>query len=754
MTLPAKSTDNMCLLLLEDNANDAELISITLKKANLSFQVMQVETESAFRSTLEVQPVDLILADYSLPTFNGLEAIEIAREVCPDVPCILVSGVLGEEKAIDALKSGATDYVLKERLERLVPAVKRAIKERQEQLALQQAEREREESEQRFQTLLDTMTDPLAVMTAKREQGIIQDFIVRHLNKPACEYLSIPTEEAYGKSVFTVVPALRQAEVEGGSFSFFARLVSIVETGISFSKEIVLRGDRYTGQQVAIDAKAAKLNDGIVFTWRDVTERHQIAEQRQQLLAETEAALNRAEQANQFKDEFLATVSHELRSPLSTIKGWINIVERQPEAIDVISQALKVVSRNTTLLERLIEDLLDVSRIAEGKLAFAPELISLSQLRQIITNTIDAVNPVASPKRIRIAFHCDRSVIQAPSSAHSSAPSQTTSPQSGPNASRSATRGEGSKGEENLIVDARKRDTQNRNTPYSNTLSSHLMGDTVRLQQVVRNLLSNAIKFTPADGEIAIALSAEEETISFAVRDSGKGIAAAELPHLFERFWQAPSTTSENKSQRERGLGLGLSIAQYIVEMHQGSIRVDSDGADKGSTFTVELPTLSRPPVPISPVQDEDSARISNASEQGRVDKIDASLLQDIKILVVEDYLDALEMYKMMLESYGARVEGVTSVDAAMAAFNYFRPDLVISDIRLPNVDGYGLIRRIRSRSDAEGGNVPAIALTAFSDPSYRTKAILAGFQVHIAKPIGLYELVEVVARLAQDGAD
>ena len=733
MSSPAKSPDQLHFLLLEDSAADAELILAMLKKADLNFQSMRVETESAFRSTLEVQPIDLILADYSLPTFNGVQAIKIAQEVCPDVPCILVSGVLGEEKAIDALKSGATDYVLKQRLERLVPAVKRAVKERREKLALQKAERDREESEQRFQTLMDTIADPLAVMVVKREQGVIQDFIVNHLSKPACDYLSIPVEEAYGRSIFSVVPAFRQAEVDSSDLNFFDCLVDIVETGVSFSEEIVLRGHEYASQQVAIDARAAKLNDGIVFTWRDVTEKHQLVQQQQQLLIETEAALNHAEQANQFKDSFLATVSHELRSPLSTIKGWINILQRRTESAEVISQAHKVIARNTVLLENLIEDLLDVSRIAEGKLTFDPKLLSFEQLKQMIANTTDAINPIASQKKIRIAFHCDRSTVKLLS------PTLSESL----NGQSSATEEQGS----------------STTAQGKEALSRYVIGDAIRLQQVIRNLLSNAVKFTPEAGQIDITLSAQGEIISLSVKDTGKGISSTELPHLFERFWQAPAVTLEDKKQKAKGLGLGLSITQYIVDLHHGSIRAESSGINTGSTFTVELPTLSREPVPILPArgsgkgsrQGRNGARMSTSVtvNQERTEEVDVSLLHGIKILVVEDYPDALEMYQMMLESYGAEVEGASSVETAIETFVNFKPHIVISDIGLPSVDGYALIRQIRSRSNAEGGDVPAIALTAFAETQYRTKALLAGFQMHLAKPIGLYELVEVVAKLA-----
>lgn len=738
-----ESSNELNLLMLEDNAIDAELLSTTLAKASLNFNFMRVETEVAFRSTLEAQSVDIILADYSLPTFDGISAIQIATSVCPDVPCILVSGVLGEERAIDALKSGATDYVLKQRLERLIPAVERALNERQEKLARQKAERERAESERRFQALMETIADPLAVMISKREQGIVQDFIVIHLNDSACDYLSIPLVEARDRSICTVVPAFREARAEDSSLRFLDQLIGVVETGIVFSAEIILEGHDYADQRVAIEVKAARLNDGIVLTWRDVTERYQVAEQRRRLLAETVDALNRAEQANRFKDDFLATVAHELRSPLSTIKGWAKIMERQPESVELVAKSLKIIDRNTVLLENLIVDLLDISRVVEGRLSFSPERLSFERLQKMIANTVDDMSPLASQKNICIRFHTDLADAQK----------------------RYLSVSKSAAGEEETLDN----DPSNRlaSDEGSGLLPRCIMGDWVRLQQVVRNLLSNAIAFTPENGQIEVTLHYEEETISLVVEDTGRGLKAEDLPSLFEPFWQSTTTSTESQQRSSGGLGLGLSISHYIVELHHGSIQAASEGVDKGSTFTVTLPTLSGELAPVLPIErekeDREKDRENRIRSKDSADfdattsdlpglssdgEIDVCLLQGIKVLVVEDYLDALEMYKMMLETYGAKVEGAVSIEAAVVAFKSAIPDVLISDIALPNSDGYALLRRIRSLETSEGGSVPAIALTAFSESQYRTQALLAGFQVHIAKPIGLYELIEAVARL------
>ncbi len=621
----------------------------------------------------------------------------------------------------------ATDYVSKQRLERLVPAVERALKERKEKQDLQKAEREREESEQRFQALMETIVDPLLVIVAKREQGIVQDFIVLHLNNPACGYLSISMEEADRQSIYTVVPAFREAEVEGSDLRLLDHLIEVVETGISFSKEIVLKGYDYTGQQVVIEARAARFNDSVVFSWRDVTERYQVAEQLQKLLAEAEDALNQVEQANRFKDEFLATVSHELKSPLSAIKGWAKILERQPEATELVSEAFKVIDRNTVLLENLIADLLDVSQIVEGRLSFSPELLSFEQIQRTVVDTIDTIAPVASQKGIHVRFRSELADAQI-RSADVSEPV--------PNEGSSL----GNEQAEKRIS------TQDRNT-----LSSYIMGDEVRLQQVIRNLLSNAIKFTPKAGQIEITLGSEEEAITLAVEDTGKGIEAADLPNLFERFWQARATSTESEQQRASGLGLGLSISHYIVDLHHGSIQAASEGVNKGSTFTIKLPTLSHEPVSISSESAKENGTELNFDSflgLSPVQKMNNRLLQGIKALTVGDHLDALEMYKMILEIYGAEVVGAASVETAMVAFTSFRPDIIISDIGVSDVDGYTLVRRIRSLEMDKCGDTPAIALTAFSEPQYRTQALLAGFQMHITKPIGLYELVEVVAKL------
>ncbi len=440
----------------------------------------------------------------------------------------------------------------------------------------------------------------------------------------ACNYLSISAEEAVDKSIYDAVPGLRGAKLENGSISLLQELSSVLLTERPLEKEIVLEGHKSVAQRVVIDLRAAKLNDGLVLTWRDITEKYQIAQQRQQLLAETEAARNQAEQANQFKDRFLSTVSHELRSPLFVIKGWMSLVDSQvdgqSEKTNMAPKAFKVIEKNVVLLENLVGDLLDVSRITERRLSFNPELLSFDQIEQIADLAIEAMDIVASAKQLEISLHVQPLLALA---------GRTT-----PNWKEHS---------EEIADRSSSRERE--------TISKYVVADGARLQQVIRNLLSNAIKFTPEKGLIDVFLIGEEDTVSISIRDTGKGLKETEIPYLFERFWQSPDLSSEN--QRASGLGIGLSVSHYIMELHRGSIKAQSEGMGKGSTFTIELPTLSSKTMTAVSLQ-EDSATAASSSADQVSPEVDNPFLQGVKVLVVEDYPDALDMYKLTLETFCA----------------------------------------------------------------------------------------------------
>jgi signal transduction histidine kinase/CheY-like chemotaxis protein len=532
-----KNNIMMRILLLEDSWADAELIGTTLKKSINGCELVRVETRTDFIKALKTETLDLILADYALPSFDGFSALELARAICPEVPFIIISGILGEERAIETLKSGATDYVLKQRLERLVPAVERALREAEERKLLRQAETELRKSEELFRTSVETILDCFAIYSAIRDpSGKIIDFRIDYVNAAACENHRLTQEEQLGKWLCKLMPVHQTS----GLFTEYCR---VVETGQPLVKELLLEDGETEGHgghgewlitnnqppttnhqppTRAYDIRAVKFGDGVVVTWRDTTERRQVEEERKQLIAQEQAARAEAEKANRLKDEFLAVVSHELRTPLNSMLGWAQILKNRQLNEAIASKALETIERNARHQKKLIEDILDVSMIIQNKLRL--ELQPL-YLVPIVHAAIEDVQPQAQAKSIQI---------------------------------------------ESML------------SPFI----SPVMGDAERLQQIVCNLLSNAIKFTPAAGQVQISLQQIESFAQITVTDTGQGISSDFLPHVFDRFRQADCTTT----RKYGGLGLGLAIVRHLVEMHHGHVYAASEGIGKGATFTVQLP--------------------------------------------------------------------------------------------------------------------------------------------------------------------
>jgi PAS domain S-box-containing protein len=265
-------------------------------------------------------------------------------------------------------------------------------------------------------------------------------------------------------------------------------------------------------------------------------------------------------------------------------------------------------------------------------------------------------------------------------------------------------------------------------------------GDRDRLQQVMWNLLSNAVKFTPRGGRVEVRLERPGAEVELVVSDTGAGIAREFLPHVFERFSQADSGTT----RKTGGLGLGLAIARHIVEMHGGTIEAESAGANQGSTFRVRLPQMIAQPRPKGEARQRPPERAELPGALGD--------LQGVRVLAVDDESDSLELLRMALEAAGADVTALSSPFEAVAAVAAVRPDVLLLDLGMPDLDGYELIRRIRSSPDARVRATPAAALTAFARAEDRTKALQHGFEMHVAKPVDPAELVASVATLARRG--
>jgi signal transduction histidine kinase len=407
-----------------------------------------------------------------------------------------------------------------------------------------------------------------------------------------------------------------------------------------------------------------------------LAEANQVLEQRvTERTGELQASLERekvlrtqAEELSRLKDEFLATMSHELRTPLNAIFGWATLMRTRRLDAATQERALETIERNARAQKRLIEDLLDVSRIVTGKVTLE---VTAIDLRRVITAAVSSMLPAAQAKSIELA----------------------------------------------TLLDSE---------------SSVFRGDFARLQQVVCNLLSNAIKFTSRGGRIEVRLQGQGDVAELTVADSGQGIKPEFLPHVFDRFRQEDGSIS----RRHGGLGLGLAIVRYLIEMHGGTVEAASDGEGQGATFTIRLP--------VREVDDavESVAPSPAASTRG-------TQLEGLHVLVVDDDPGARELLANMLQGYGARVSLASSGPVALTLLFEQRPHVVLADIGMPDMDGYALIEQVRALDPHLGGRVPAVAVTAHASAQDRLRALHAGFQNHVAKPVEPEELAAVIKSVA-----
>ncbi|WP_437910795.1 PAS domain S-box protein [Sorangium sp. So ce327] len=419
--------------------------------------------------------------------------------------------------------------------------------------------------------------------------------------------------------------------------------------------------------------------DSFMGITEDVTAERLAEEERQKLLESERAARDEAERVSRVKDDFVATLSHELRSPINAILGWARILRgRAPEA-QTLARGLEVIERNARLQADMVSELLDMSRIVSGKLRLDVQPVDLPT---VIQSALEAIQLAAETKGIAVASSIDPE-------------------------------------------------------------ASSLRGDPARIHQIVWNLLSNAVKFTPPGGRIDVALRRAGAHAALSVTDTGMGIAPQFLPHLFERFRQADASST----RKHGGLGIGLSIVKHLVELHGGTVEVASQGEHLGATFTVTLPLAG-----VSQEAPDAAERPSEACAEALADYPGASLA-GMRVLVVDDQPDAREVAQRVLEECEATVTTAGSAAEALAILSQDRPDVIVSDLGMPGEDGFQLIRRVRGLGEARGGATPAVALSALARAEDKARALGAGYQAHVAKPLDPAELVGVIAALAKDRA-
>ena len=683
------------ILVVDDDDANRYVVSRILRQAGFLIKEAATGTDAL---QLATQQPDLIILDIKLPDINGFEVCQQlkAEPATSLIPVLHLSAfkVTAADK-VHGLDSGADGYLTHpvNPLE-LIATVKALLRIRQTEKQLQQ-------SEEKFRAIFNQTFQHIGML--EPNGSIIE------LNQSALDFAGQKLEDVVGLLLWEM--PWWTIKAEGNKASNYCSSLSLTSTQQQLQNAIALA---VTGKFVRYEVQMQKSNNTVatfdfsikpildemgnvvqlVYEGRDISDRKRV-----------EQELRRA---NQVKDEFLAILSHELRSPLNAILGWSQMLRSRKLDQAAIARALETIERNAKLQTQMIEDLLDISRIIRGKIELN---IARANLVSAIEGAIATMQLAAQAKSIQIQTVLD------------------------PN-------------------------------------GAIVLGDINRLQQIVWNLLSNAIKFTPPGGQVEVKLEkvqserglqisdlrlqiSDEHNTSFlqseisnlkltqseilnpkseisyariTVKDTGKGISADFLPYAFDYFRQADSSMTRNHG----GLGLGLAIVRHLVELHGGIVDAQSAGEGQGATFTVMLPLMNDR---------------SQTKQQGNGWESYADLT-GVQVLVVDDERDTREYITFVLEEFGAAVTAVASANEGIETLDKWLPDVLVSDIGMPGKDGYALMREIRERSPAQGGNIPAIALTAYAREEDTELALLAGFQMHVSKPVEPERLVSVVASL------
>jgi PAS domain S-box-containing protein len=656
------AVDILRVLVVDDDEVDRLSVRRALAATNTRPELSEAaDAEGAFEA-IRRGGLDCVLLDFQLPQMDGLTLLCRLRSQGYDVPVVILTGHRDEATAVELMKAGAADYLSKGSLSpvRLEQSILRAVRVHRAERAVAAAHRELQSSEERYRFLAESI--PQIVWTA------FADGTLDYCNQRLYAYIGLPLAEV---QPLGWAGAIHPDDREPSK----ARWQRSLRSGEDYESQYRLR--RASDQSYRWHlSRAIALRDagGAVLKWfgtcTDIDDQRRIT-------AELEEQRARVEEANRAKDVFLTTVSHELRTPLNAILGWVRMLLANAVSEDKRERALRTIERNGRVQAELIEDLLDVSRIASGKLRLEVGPVDIVDIAEA---ALETVRPAAEAKGLAL-----KSAIE--------------------------------------------------------TTTGAMIGDAGRLQQIICNLLTNAVKFTTAPGWVKLTLKRDDDSVTIVVTDNGRGIDPAFLPHVFDRFRQGDGAITRTN----RGLGLGLAIVRHLVELHGGTVEARSEGDGKGAEFEVRLPTAAtrsqRDSTPSEPLPPASEGR------QGRRE------LADLRILVVDDELDARELLVSILEECKVRVSQASNVAEAIRVFEREPPDMVISDVGMPNETGYDLIRQIRARAPEHGGRTPAVALTAYARTVDRTQALRSGFNMHLAKPFEPSELIAILTMLSGRGS-
>ncbi len=627
------------VLHLEDSSLDAELITKRLQRDEPRLEMTRAVGHDDYRGALDSRRFDLILADYSLPGFDGLSALKMARELAPDTPFLFVSGVLGEEVAIETLKQGATDYVLKHRLDRLAPAVRRALTEARERVDRRKAESALHERERMHRLTLDSVKD-YAILTIDPAGQIAT------ASAGACNVLGYREGELIGRPTrILFTPEDDRAGIPR------RELTRAGARGSGDDERWYVRkdGSHFWGSGLVTPLldEGGQLR-GYTKVVRDMSERKR-----------TEEAFLEADRR---KDEFLAMLAHELRNPLSAITNAARLSRQPGLPDDQAERARGVISNQVKHLSRLVDDLLDVSRITLRKVRLRPDRVDLAT---ILARAVETTSAFFEERRHALGLDL---------------------------------------GFDALMVE----------------------GDPTRLEQVFANLLTNAGKYTEPGGRVDLSAAREGDSLVIRVRDNGIGIGPEMLAKVFDLFAQVDRSLDRSQG----GLGIGLTIARRLVEMHGGTIEVSSEGNARGSVFTVRLPAAkasapsAEPPSPL-PTRSERSIR------------------PGCRILIVDDNQDSAGMLAELLKLSGFEVLKAHDGREAIAGARTLQPEIVLLDIGLPGMDGYQVAAHLRGEAGLK--DLTIIAITGYGEEQAQRRSREAGFDFHLVKPVNYDDLLELL---------
>ncbi|HEY1697165.1 MAG TPA: response regulator [Polyangiaceae bacterium] len=629
---------------VDDSPLEAEYVRRSLASA----YDVEVFADGAFfiEQLTEKAPPDAVVLDWEMPGVGGLEICQLVRsnEATQALPLLVLTVHRQTADLVRCLAAGADDFLSKPcNPAELTARLAALMRTKQMHERLEAAERD-------MRQLLMQLPD--AVISVARDGRVTFANVEaeRMLGTKATDVIERPLREVLPGFRITLDPV--DADDAAGSLP-----------------DLVL-GDRVYAPVVRRIGGA--LASDTTFSFREVTADRRHDGERARLLEAERSARAQAEAANLAKDEFLAVVSHELRTPLNAMLGWLRLLREGSLDPAKRERALATVERNAVAQQKLIEDILDVTRIISGKLTIDRVVLDLGP---VVRAAAEAVRPEAEKKNI--AFHLDV---------------------------------EGA-------------------LPVS--------GDAARLQQLVANLLTNAVKFTPGGGAVTVDALVDGGVAVVRVLDTGVGIEPEFLPHVFERFRQADSSTTRTQG----GLGLGLSIVRQIAELHGGTIEARSPGRAKGASFTVRIPLATSAAVARGPGAPATSPEVPPQSSKA---------LEGVSVLVVDDQSDSREFAVEVLAAHGARAVAVTSVSEAVEALQAMRPDVVVSDIGMPEQDGFALAEHLRATDAARGSHLPAIALTAYASPQDQMRALASGFDAHVQKPVAPDVLVLAVSSLVR----